>query len=93
MLALYRSSLILSGECNLNTACISQVELVLGLISLYIGLEMLITPKSAAMYVLYNSILPGRMPLIFARLIGAIYVGIGVVIVYSRIQQLLGGYP
>jgi hypothetical protein len=67
ILVIYRSSLLLTGECNLGTPCMNQVELVLSLIAVYIGLELFIIPKSAAMFVLYNSILPDRMPLLFAR--------------------------
>ena len=93
LIVLYRNSLLLTDECNLSTTCMYQVELLLSLIGLCLGLELLIAPKSAALYILYKSVLPKQISPFSARLVGLMWTIMMLIVGYSRVQRLLGFYP
>jgi hypothetical protein len=72
VLAYQRSSLISSGQCELDSLCDHVSSLKMSLVGFYICLELLIAPESAAFYLLGNAIRRDSMSPAWARLMGAV---------------------
>ncbi len=92
ILAFYRSMSISSGEFEIDSVQVSLLGLALGLVGLYIGVELLIAPESAALYILYNTALPRWFHLSSssARIAGILAIGGALLMGYSSLVHLFG---
>lgn len=89
------NTLIKSGECSPMTECDLGWVIVASLVGLYLGLELLVAPESAALYLLTNLVFRGRFKLspVEARLGGVIFLIATLFILYSAVAQLVGFRP
>ena len=65
----------------------------MSLTGLYIGVDIFIQPESAALYIIRNAVVPGRMSPFAARLVSIPFIIVNLVIGYSSVQHLLRLYP
>ncbi len=92
ILASYRSQSISLGEYGIYSVQVSLIGIALGLVGLYIGGELLIAPESAALYILYNAVLPRWFHLspTSARVSGLLGIFAPLLIGYSSFIPLSG---
>ncbi len=90
VLVFRRGGLISSGKCEMGTPCDLALLIVMSLVGLYIFLELLVAPESAALYILSKAIRRGRSSSDGARAAGVFGAICMLVILCWSVLQLFG---
>jgi len=80
----------MSGECDTGTLCHLVIPVFIGLVGLYISLELLIAPESAALYTLRKTLSRGRTSPEEGRVAGVFGTILMLLILYWSVTQLFG---
>ncbi len=93
ILVYQRSALGMSGKCDSGTLCDPVTLILISLVGLYIFLELLIAPESAALYILGKTLSRGRTSPGDARAAGVFGTIMMFLILYWSVTQLFGPHP
>jgi hypothetical protein len=83
-----RSALFSSGNCDAGAPCDLATSISLSLVGLYISLELLIAPKSAAIYLLSKTLSRDRSSPEGGRILGLLGVIAWSIVLYGSVSQL-----
>ncbi len=89
LLVLKRGDLIYSGECSPNSTCDLMLVLAISLVGLYVTLELIVSPESAALFILNKAIRRRASPSV-ARAVGVFGTIMMLFALYWSVTQLLG---
>jgi hypothetical protein len=100
ILVAYRSGLVSSRECAIDTQCSLKAEVVslfallfALLVFLYISLELLITPKSSVPFILQNALSRNKLSSSSYQVAGILGVMLVLPMLYLTITKILGFRP
>ena len=88
-----RSALGMSGKCDSGTLCDLATSISISLVGLYISLELLIAPESAAIYLLSKTLSRGRSSPEGGWVLGLLGMIAWSLVLYGSVTELLGPHP
>jgi hypothetical protein len=84
-----RSALFSSGSCDAGASCDLVTSISISLVGLYISLELLIAPQSAALYLLSKTLSRGRASPEGGRVLGLLGMIAWSLVLFWSVSQLL----
>lgn len=90
MLIYQRSAVFSSGDCHPGAPCDLVTSISISLVGLYISLELLIAPESAAIYLLSKTLSRGRSSPEEGRMLGLLGVIAWSLVLVWSVSQLFG---